>query len=182
MKTLILISILILFTGIENCFSQKEKLSRRERARLDTLARQMIIKFGDKRYHEACVYNPDIQLVIDNNKEKYVLTYHCDTSKIRFEYRFAAQVYILKNTLEPLSITFGQGLGYGELKKRMEEEKQGKVIEKIGFFPLDMEELKRQKQLWEEFQREQKIKEDSINKIYYKKLQREKDSLERKNN
>lgn len=183
MKTIILIGILFLSLGGTELYSQKLQLPKKVRVNLDSIAQWTILKFGDKQYYNICKKNPDIKIDNEENRKRYLLTYHYDTTKIRLDYNYVAKVYIWCDTKKPDVIAFGNGWGYTQLEKALEDEKQGKkAIKKMPFQTFDYEELKRWNQEFEKFRQWEKRKLDSISKIYYKKLQREKDSLERKNN
>ena len=148
MKTLTMIFVYLLVSMSTVC-SQELELTRKERRFLDSLSLSVIRKFGEDGYYKMARKEKSVIILKNyesddqyNGREYYEVSYYQDSTKdVRLEWNHIAQVVIWEDTKEAYAVNFGNGYGYGDLPKMLEDEKAGKKIKRMPFVLVDYKAL-----------------------------------------
>lgn len=173
MKTILFI-LIVLLSGIDHLYSQELELTRKERRFLDSLSLSVIRKFGEDGYYKMARKKKSVIILKNyesddqyNGRECYKVSYYQDSTKdVRLEWNHIAQVIIWKDTKEAYEVDFGNGYGYFNLPKMLEDEKAGKKIKRMPFVLVDYKALEEK---WREVR-------EANERIYRQKIE---ESLER---
>ena len=148
MKTRLFIFIILL--SVIKVYSQEVALTRKERRSLDSLSLAVIKKFGEDGYYKMAKKEKSVIILRNyesddqyNGRKCYEVSYYWDTAKdVGLEWEHIAKVVIWKDTKEAYAVYFGNGYGYGDLPKMLEDEKAGKKIVQMPFVPVDYKALR----------------------------------------
>ena len=149
MKTWIVL-LAALLVGMGDAAAQEVELSRKERRSLDSLSLAVIKKFGEDGYYKMAKKEKSVIILRNyesddqyNGRKCYEVSYYWDTAKdVGLEWEHIAKVVIWKDTKEAYAVYFGNGYGYGDLPKMLEDEKAGKKIVQMPFVPVDYKALR----------------------------------------